>query len=109
MAYQCVYSGKECIGCMDCKNRGAITCDIYGTPIYDGDVYYEFYNNRVIADANMREFLTAMHHTADKIMTDEYDEPILDGEDYYCIYGDIISEENLIEYLKGWKQYASAN
>ena len=109
MAKQCIYGGGECIECMNCESGEVVFHDIYETEIKSGDEYYEFYNKQIVADSNVSRFLKVMTKVASKPTKDEYDDVISFGEKYYCIYGDIVSEKNLVSYLHGWKKYASYN
>lgn len=40
MAYQCKMMSKECDGCGACEEKPVMEDD-YGTPIYEGDRYYD--------------------------------------------------------------------
>lgn len=42
MAMVCIHGGKECDGCMDCREQREILghCDYCGEPIYEGETHY---------------------------------------------------------------------
>lgn len=55
MSFACVNGTKECDGCMRCQDPIEVMKAEDGTPIYEGDEYYDV-EGIIIAEDNIREY-----------------------------------------------------
>lgn len=82
-------------------------CDSYGTEIQHGDIYYEFWNHCKVSEHNISSLLRDALRTSEDTKEDTLGTIIRKDEDYYELFGDIVAENNIHEYLKEIEKYAS--